>query len=192
MTALIKSALAEHYCAIGAVISNRPDAPGLAFAAEHDIDTLTIDHTKYPTREAFDEALDAALRQRKIDLVALAGFMRILSADFVSRWLGKLINIHPSLLPAFPGVKVHEQVLAAGVRESGATVHFVVPELDSGPIIGQAKVPVLKGDTPETLGARVLQTEHKLYPPCLRLLCENRVHLENGRTVFTKGAAIVL
>ncbi len=115
--------------------------------------------------------------------------MRILSDAFVTRWLGRLINIHPSLLPLFPGIRVHEQALAAGATSSGATVHFVVPVLDSGPTIGQAKVPVLPGDTAETLAARVLEAEHKLYPACLKLLCEDGVRLKGGRATFARGGA---
>jgi phosphoribosylglycinamide formyltransferase-1 len=192
LAALIEDAEAERYCEIALVISNRPNAPGLALAAGRGIEALTLDHKTFATREAFDAALDAALRARKIDVVALAGFMRILSGGFVARWLGRLINIHPSLLPAFPGVKVHEQALAAKVKVSGATIHFVVPELDSGPIIGQASVPVHPHDTPETLAARVLEAEHKLYPLCLRMVCEKRVRLESSRAAFAANGPVIL
>lgn len=192
MGALIASAEREGYCEIACVIANRPDAAGLATAAECGIETLAIDHKKFPSREAFDAAIDEALRERSIDIVALAGFMRILTPGFVAKWQGRLVNIHPSLLPLFPGIHVHEQALAAGVKESGATVHYVVPELDAGPIIGQARVKVLEGDTPESLAARVLAAEHKLYPACLRLLCEGGVRLEAGRAVFAKNGPLTL
>lgn len=192
MGALIETAQRERYGKIALVLSNRPDAAGLKFAARHGIETLALDHKAYASREAFDAAVDEALRKRTIDIVALAGFMRILSAGFVARWQGRLVNIHPSLLPLFPGIHVHEQALAAGVKQSGATVHFVVPELDAGPIIGQAAVPVLAGDTPETLAARVLLAEHKLYPSCLKMLCEGRVRLEQGRAVFAQGGPIAI
>jgi phosphoribosylglycinamide formyltransferase-1 len=166
------------------VISNVGNAEGLAFAAAADIPTIVIPHKAYETRESFDRAVDTALINADIDIVCLAGFMRILSPWFAGRWQGRLINIHPSLLPLFKGVHVHEQALHAGVRVSGCTVHFVVPELDAGPIIAQAAVPVETGDTPDTLAARVLVEEHKLYPAALRLLAEERVRLENGHAVF--------
>ncbi|MFO1187616.1 MAG: phosphoribosylglycinamide formyltransferase [Alphaproteobacteria bacterium] len=193
MAALIASAEREDYCEIALVLSNRGDAAGLMAAAECGIETLAIDHKAFPSREAFDADLDKALRERSIDIIALAGFMRILSPGFVAKWPGRILNIHPSLLPLFPGTRVHEQALAAGVKESGATVHFVVPELDAGPIIGQAKVPVLVSDTAETLGARVLEAEHKLYPGCLKLLCEGAVRLESGHAVFAgRGGPLAL
>jgi phosphoribosylglycinamide formyltransferase-1 len=138
---------------------------------------------KGKTREIFDAQMDAALREAGVKLVCLAGFMRILSDGFVRAWEGKLINIHPSLLPAYRGTRVHERVLDAGEKESGASVHFVVPELDAGPVIAQAPVPVLAADTPETLAARVLDAELRLYPTALRLVCEGRVRLENGAAV---------
>jgi len=192
MGALIGSAQREGYGEIALVLSNRPDAAGLEFAARHAIEALALDHKAHVSREAFDAAVDEALRKRRIDIVALAGFMRILGAGFVARWQGRLVNIHPSLLPLFPGIHVHEQALAAGVKQSGATVHFVVPELDAGPIIGQASVPVLTGDTPATLAARILLAEHKLYPVCLKMLCEGRVRLDGGRAVFAHGGPIAI
>jgi phosphoribosylglycinamide formyltransferase-1 len=192
MGALIESAKREAYCEIALVISNRPGAPGLEHASQRGIETVMLDHGKFPTREAFDQALHEALEKHAIDFVALAGFMRILTPGVVARWLGRLINIHPSLLPAFPGVKVHEQALAAGVAISGATVHFVVPQVDAGPIIGQAAVPVRVDDTPDTLGARVLAAEHKLYPLCLRMVCEKGVRLEGGRAISAGQGPIAL
>ena len=151
-----------------AVISNRPNAAGLAFAAERGIATAVLDHTAFAPREAFDAALAELIDSFNPQLVLLAGFMRIMSAQFVARYAGRLINIHPSLLPAFPGLRTHEQALAAGVRIHGCTVHQVTAELDHGPILGQAAVPVLSGDTPASLGARVLAQEHVLYAQVIR------------------------
>jgi phosphoribosylglycinamide formyltransferase-1 len=192
MGALIESARTERYADIALVIANRPGAAGLEYAAQAGIETMTLDHGKFPTREAFDQALHETLEKRAIDFVALAGFMRILSEGFALRWLGRLTNIHPSLLPAFPGVKTHDQALAAGVAISGASVHFVVPAVDAGPIIGQAAVPVRTDDTPDTLAARVLAAEHRLYPLCLRMVCEKQVRLENGRAVFAGEGPIAI
>jgi len=168
---------------IGLVISNIEGVDGLTRAADAGIPSLVIPH-KDKTREAFDAELDAALRAAKIDIVCLAGFMRILSDGFARAWEGRLINIHPSLLPAYKGVKVHERVIAAGEAQSGASVHFVVPELDAGPVIAQASVPVHPNDTTETLAARVLDVELKLYPAALRLLAEDGVKLQKGLAVF--------
>ena len=185
LRALAEAARRHDYPAeIVLVVSNRVDAPGLEVAREFGIPMKTIPHNAFNSREAFDSAIDAELRQADVSLVCAAGFMRIHSEWFVKRWEGRLINIHPSLLPSFPGIRVHRQALDAGVKISGCTVHFVVPELDSGPIIAQVAVPVLPGDTPETLAARVLQEEHKLYPEALRLVADRRVKLENGRAVF--------
>jgi formyltetrahydrofolate-dependent phosphoribosylglycinamide formyltransferase len=166
------------------VISNMPEAGGLAVAAEAGIATKIIPH-KGKSREEFDAELDAALRHAKADIVCLAGFMRILSDGFARAWEGKLVNVHPSLLPAYKGTKVHERVIEAGEVTSGASVHFVVPELDAGPVIAQASVPVHPSDTPEMLAARVLAVEHKLYPEALRMLAGNKVRLEKGLAVFT-------
>ncbi|MDE2133626.1 MAG: phosphoribosylglycinamide formyltransferase [Alphaproteobacteria bacterium] len=166
------------------VISNVGSAEGLKHAAAAGIATKAIPHKAFASREAFDAALDAALGEAGVQIVCLAGFMRILSDWFVRKWEGRLLNIHPSLLPAFKGVRVHEQALQAGVRVSGCTVHFVVRELDAGPIVAQAAVPVKPDDTPDTLAARVLQAEHKLYPAALRQLAEGKVKLKNGRAVF--------
>ena len=168
---------------IALVISNIEGAEGLARAADAGIPTKTIPH-KGKTREAFDAEMDAALRAANVEIVCLAGFMRILSDGFVRAWEGKLINIHPSLLPAYKGTRVHERVLEAGEAQSGASVHFVVPELDAGPVIAQASVPVHPGDSPDTLAERVLDAELKLYPAALRLVAEDRVKLEKSLAVF--------
>jgi len=187
MRSLIAAAAAPDFPAeIVLVISNAVNAEGLQHAAAAGIATQVISHKPYETREAFDAAVSASLEAAAVDIVCLAGFMRILSSWFTRYWEGRLVNIHPSLLPLFKGVHVHEQVLQAGVRISGCTVHFVVPELDAGPIIAQAAVPVAIDDTPATLGARVLVEEHKLYPAALKVLAEDRVRLENGRAVFTR------
>jgi phosphoribosylglycinamide formyltransferase 1 len=159
------------------VVSNVESAGGLTIARDAGIATKVIPHKPFPSREAFDAEIDAALRDAKVEIVCEAGFMRIHSEWFVKRWEGRILNIHPSLLPSFKGVRVHEQALDAGVRISGATVHFLMPELDSGPIIAQQAVPVLPGDTPETLAARILEAEHTLYPEALRLVAEGRASL---------------
>ncbi len=159
------------------VISNVETAGGLQFARDASIATKVIPHKPFPSREAFDAEIDKALRAAEVALVCEAGFMRIHSEWFVRRWEGHILNIHPSLLPLFKGTKVHEQALAAGVTESGCTVHFLMPELDSGPIIAQRKVPVLPGDTVETLAARVLEAEHDLYPEALRMVAEGHAKL---------------
>ena len=184
LQSLIDASFAESFPAeVVLVISNVEDAYGLVRARTAGIPTRVIPH-KGKTREGFDAELDAAFREAGVDFVCLAGFMRILSDGFVRAWEGKLLNIHPSLLPAFRGTNVHERVIAAGVKQSGASVHFVVPELDAGPVISQSVVPVLAHDTPETLAARVLEAEHRLYPTALRLVCEGRARLENGEAVF--------
>jgi phosphoribosylglycinamide formyltransferase-1 len=175
MVALIEAAKAVDYPAeIALVISNVPDAGGLARARGARIATEVIDHKAFgKDRDAFDRKLDASLQAHRIDIVCLAGFMRVLTPWFVERWNGRLINIHPSLLPAFKGLHTHERALAAGATQHGATVHFVVPDLDSGPIIEQASVPVLPGDTPESLAGRVLEVEHRIYPLALKRLAED-------------------
>ena len=165
------------------VISNVAGAGGLERASAAGIATATIPHNG-KTREAFDAELDAALRAADVEIVCLAGFMRILSDGFARAWEGRLLNIHPSLLPDFKGTRVHERVLEAGVSHSGASVHFVVPELDAGPVIAQEKVPVHPGDTPDSLAARVLEAEHRLYPEALRLLARGGVRLEKSLAVF--------
>jgi phosphoribosylglycinamide formyltransferase 1 len=166
------------------VISNVEGAVGLERAKTAGIATAVILHAG-KSREAFDAELDAALRAADAEIVVLAGFMRILSDGFVRGWEGKLINIHPSLLPAYKGIRVHERVIEAGEILSGASVHFVVPELDAGPVIAQASVPVAPGDTPQTLADRVLAVEHKLYPEALKLLAADKVKLQNGLAVFS-------
>ena len=186
LKALIGACAAPDYPAeILLVISNVADAGGLAYAQAAGIPAAIIPHNDYLSREAFDDAMDKRLRDAGAELICLAGFMRILSDGFVRKWQGRLINIHPSLLPAFKGVAVHEQAIAAGVRISGCTVHYVIPELDSGPTILQAEVPALPSDTPDTLALRVLEAEHRIYPEALKLIAEARVRLENGRAVFT-------
>jgi len=167
-----------------AVISNRADAAGLAVAAAHSVAATVIEHQRFASREAFDANLAAEIDAHTPDAVVLAGFMRVLSSAFVARYAGRLINIHPSLLPAFPGLATHRQALAAGVRVHGATVHFVSNEVDGGAIIAQAAVAVRPEDTEETLAARVLQREHVLLPRCLRWLCEGRIALVEGRVAF--------
>ena len=186
LQALIDAAADPAYPAgIALVLSNVADAQGLARAASAGIPTKTISHRDHATREAFDGEIDKVLKAARIEIVCLAGFMRILSDNFVRGWAGRLVNIHPSLLPAFKGLHVHRQVLDAGVTLSGCTVHFVVPELDSGPVIAQAAVPVFATDTEETLAARTLEAEHRLYPLALGLLAGGRVTLEKGRARFT-------
>ncbi len=165
---------------IALVVSNQPEALGLRRAAEAGLPTAVIDHRAYPTRAAFEEALTAALEGAGVELAALAGFMRVLGGGFVAHWRDRLINIHPSLLPAFPGLDTHARALAAGVKLHGCSVHFVREEVDHGPIIGQAAVPVLPADDAETLAARVLRAEHQLYPACLRLVAEGRVRVEGN------------
>jgi phosphoribosylglycinamide formyltransferase-1 len=155
---------------VAAVISNRPDANGLALARESLIATEVVDHTRFPTREAFDAELANAIERRQPSLVVLAGFMRILTPAFVERYQGRLLNIHPSLLPAFPGLNTHQRALDAGCKVAGATVHQVTADLDHGPILEQAVVPVLPGDTAETLAARVLTQEHLIYPRAIAAL----------------------
>jgi phosphoribosylglycinamide formyltransferase-1 len=178
-----------------AVISNRPQASGLAYAAERGVPTVVVDHKDYADRAAFDAALAAEIDRHAPDLVVLAGFMRVLGDDFVRRYEGRLLNIHPSLLPSFPGLRTHEAALAAGVKVHGATVHFVTPSLDCGPIVIQAVVPVLADDTAEALAFRVLEQEHRIYPQAVRWFLEGRLRLENGRVRLagenaTSGALI--
>jgi formyltetrahydrofolate-dependent phosphoribosylglycinamide formyltransferase len=150
------------------VLSNKADAAGLALAAANGIPTAVVSHRDYPSREAFDAALNRRLEEARTEIVCLAGFMRVLTPVFVDRWAGRAINIHPSLLPALPGLNTHERALALGLNEHGCTVHFVSQGVDEGAIIAQAKVPVAPGDTPDTLAARVLEAEHRLYPLALR------------------------
>jgi phosphoribosylglycinamide formyltransferase-1 len=188
MMALVQAARAADYPAeIAAVVSNRPEAPGLAWARAQGLPARAIDHKAFASREAFDEAVHAALTEAGVELVALAGFMRIQSAGFVQRWKGRQLNIHPALLPLFKGLHPHKQALDAGVRISGCTVHFVTEETDGGPIVAQAAVPVLDCDTPETLDARVLRAEHQLYPHALALVASGRVRIERDRVRIDAG-----
>jgi len=176
MTALIEAAAARDYPAeIAVVVSNRPDAPGLARACAAGVATAVVDHAQFGAdREAFERALDEELRKRQIDLVCLAGFMRLLTPWLVERWSGRMLNIHPSLLPQFKGLHTHRRALEADVKWHGATVHFVVPEMDAGPIVAQGSVPVREGDTEATLAERVLEIEHQIYPRALRAVAEGR------------------
>ena len=177
MAALIDAARATGYPAeIALVVSNVPDAAGLALAANAGVTTAVLDHKPFgKDRAAFETALQNILDQHRIDLICLAGFMRLFTAEFVQRWSGRMLNIHPSLLPLFPGLDPHGQALRAGVKTSGATVHFVIPDTDAGPIIAQESVPVLADDTPDTLAARVLEAEHRLYPVALRRVIEEKI-----------------
>ncbi|ENO79063.1 phosphoribosylglycinamide formyltransferase [Thauera sp. 63] len=172
---------------IAAVISNRPDASGLAFAAERGIETAVVDHKAYADRAAFDQALAGCIDGYRPDLVVLAGFMRVLTDDFVRRYEGRLINIHPSLLPSFPGLHTHRRALEAGVRVHGATVHFVTATLDCGPIIVQAVVPVLPGDDEARLAARVLAQEHRIYPQAVRWFVDGRLSVDGQGRVHLAG-----
>ena len=162
-------------------MSNRPDAAGLTRAAEAGLATVVVDHKSFPDRRAFEDELDGTLRAAGVELLCLAGFMRVFTDPFVERWAGRMLNIHPSLLPAFRGTDTHRQALAAGVLIHGCTVHFVTPDLDAGPIVAQAALRVLPGDTEDSLAARVLAEEHRLYPLALRLVCEGQARLDGGR-----------
>lgn len=173
MMALVNAARDAAYPAeIACVVSNRADAKGLDFATANGIPTKVIDHKAFVTREAFELALDAYLRSMKVEIIALAGFMRVLTAGFIAGWEARMINIHPSLLPAYKGLHTHERALADGATVHGCSVHLVTPELDGGPVLLQAEVPVLAGDTPEKLSARVLEQEHRIYPQALSLLAD--------------------
>lgn len=175
MMALVEAARDKAYPAeIVCVVSNRADAKGLEFAASHGIATRVIDHKAYPTREAFEAALDQYLTSMHVEAIALAGFMRVLTAKFISSWDGRMLNIHPSLLPAYKGLHTHERAIADGAKVHGCSVHLVTPELDGGPVLLQAEVPVLPDDTPDTLAARVLKEEHRIYPQALAWLA-NRI-----------------
>jgi len=181
MEAIVRAQQAEAWPArIAAVISNKPDAKGLAFAQAHGIPTAVVPNKEFPTREAFDAALQATIDSFEPDLVVLAGFMRILTAPFVEHYAGRMLNIHPSLLPLFPGLHTHRQALDAGVEEHGATVHFVTAELDHGPAVIQARIPVLPGDTEDSLAERLLAEEHVIYPQAVRLFIEDRLSIEGG------------
>ena len=194
LEAILRVAAAEHWhetpgARVVAVISNRPDAAGLAAARSAGIATAVVEHAAFDSRDAFDAALAAEIDRHRPALVVLAGFMRVLTPGFVRHFEGRLVNIHPSLLPLFPGLETHRRALAAGVRVHGATVHFVSAEVDSGGIIAQAIVPVFPNDGEEELAARVLEQEHRLLPRALRLLLEERVRLVDGRVVVSAGRA---
>lgn len=185
MEALLTAGLA---CEFSAVISNNPDAKGLATARARKIPTAVLDHREFGDRAVYDAALAAEIDRHAPELIVLAGFMRVLTDGFVARYRGRLLNIHPSLLPAFPGLHTHRRALAAGVRVHGCTVHFVSPVLDHGPIVIQATVPVLPADTEETLAARVLAQEHRIYPQAVRWFCADRLALTDDDRVVVDGA----
>ncbi|WP_201645826.1 phosphoribosylglycinamide formyltransferase [Paraburkholderia metrosideri] len=186
MEAIVRACSNEGWPAqIAAVIANRPDAAGLAFAASHGIATAVVDHRQFPDRDSFDAALAEQIDAFAPDLVVLAGFMRVLTGSFVDHYAGRMLNVHPSLLPSFPGLKTHQQALDAGVRLHGASVHFVTSQLDHGPIVAQAAVPVVAGDTPATLAERVLATEHIIYPRAVRWFVEGRLALDGLRVTLT-------
>jgi phosphoribosylglycinamide formyltransferase-1 len=181
MQAIVRRAAAEGWPhKIAAVVSNRADAEGLAFAAANGIPTAVVPNKAFATRDAFDAALRVEIDRYQPDLVVLAGFMRILTPDLVDHYGGRMLNIHPSLLPSFPGLATHRQALAAGVKIHGATVHFVTAELDHGPIVAQAAVPVLPGDTEHTLAERVLAEEHRIYPRAVRWFADGRLKIDHG------------
>ncbi len=175
---------------VRAVLSSRPDAPGLAWAAAQGIPTVALDHRSFAAREAFDARLAEAIEPFAPDLLLLAGFMRILTDGFIRRHEGRMVNIHPSLLPAFPGLHTHRRALAAGAKVHGATVHLVTPELDSGPIVIQGVVPVIPGDDEAALAARVLEVEHRIYPQAVRWFLEDRIEVGEGDVVRVRGAGV--
>ncbi|GAB3459378.1 phosphoribosylglycinamide formyltransferase [Massilia terrae] len=191
MEAVVRACAAEQWPArVAAVISNKADAKGLEFAKAHGIPTAVVSNKDYPTRDAFDAALQQVIDGFAPDLVVLAGFMRILTATFVEHYAGRLLNIHPSLLPLFPGLDTHRQALDAGVLEHGATVHFVTAQLDHGPVVAQARIDVRPGDTPDTLAARLLSEEHKLYPYAVRLFVEDRLSIVDDGVVIAEANKI--
>jgi len=191
MEAIVRACASEGWNArIAAVVSNRPDAAGLAFAQERGIATAVVDHTAHADREAFDAELARVIEQFSPDALVLAGFMRILTPGFVKRFERRMLNIHPSLLPAFPGLHTHRQALQAGVKLHGCTVHVVTPSLDSGPIVIQAAVPVLAGDTEEALAERVLHAEHRIYPQAVQWFVEDRVEFLPGEVVRVRGSGV--
>jgi phosphoribosylglycinamide formyltransferase-1 len=192
MDALIAAARAPDFPAeIVLVASNRPDAPGLARAKAAGLAVAAVDHKIYAGREEFERALQIVLETHRVELICLAGFMRLFSPWFIGQWRGRLLNIHPALLPSYRGLHTHERALADGVKIHGCTVHFVVPEMDEGPIVAQAAVPVLDTDTAETLGARVLAQEHAIYPNALRLVASDAVRVEGNRVLGSLPASNV-
>jgi phosphoribosylglycinamide formyltransferase-1 len=188
MEAIVEAARREGWDAqVAAVISNRPQAGGLRFAQAHGVATAVVDHKAFAERDAFDAALADAIDAHNPDLVVLAGFMRILGEAFVRRYEGRMLNIHPSLLPSFTGLHTHQRAIEAGCKAHGATVHFVTPALDHGPIVAQAVVPVLPDDTEETLSARVLQREHAMYPRAVRWFVHGELRVHGGIVTHAKG-----
>lgn len=194
MQALVRACAAPDYPAeIILVLSNKADAPGLDFARQAGLATAVVSHRDFPDRASFDAAMDAEVRRHGAELVCLAGFMRLLDPTFVAAWRDRMLNIHPSLLPAFPGLDTHARALAAGVKLAGCTVHLVRDDMDTGPIIAQAAVPVLPHDTADSLAARILEQEHLIYPMALRLLAEGRVRVEGERAIVdAPGADVAL
>ena len=193
MEAIVQACAAEGWNArVAAVVSNRPDAAGLAFARARGIATAVVDHAAYESREAFDAELARTIDAYAPDVLALAGFMRILTPEFVARFAGRMVNVHPSLLPAFTGLHTHRRAIEAGCKLAGATVHFVTAELDHGPIIAQAVVPILPGDTEATLAVRVLAREHQVYPRAVRWLVEGSLGVEAGVVRHLRGETQLL
>jgi len=193
MEAIVRASAAQGWNAVvAAVISNRDDAAGLTFAAAHGIATGVVDHRAFPDRTSFDAALAKAVDAHAPDLLLLAGFMRILTPGFVQRYAGRLLNIHPSLLPLYPGLHTHRRAIEAGCKVAGATVHFVTPELDHGPIVAQAVVPVLADDSEDTLSARVLAREHVLYPLAVRWFVDDLLRVECGQVRHALGTSQLL
>lgn len=190
MEAILNARLPASLATVAAIISNEPGAKGLATAQQRNIPTAVVPHRDFPDRDTFDGVLATEINRHRPDLIVLAGFMRVLTEPFVMRYSGRMINIHPSLLPSFPGLHTHRRALEAGVRLHGCSVHYVTAGVDCGPIIAQAAVPVLAGDDEDTLAARVLAQEHRLYPQAVRWCCEGRVKLDAGGTVvYTDVAA---
>ncbi len=193
MQAVVERCAVEGWPAqVAAVVSNRPDAGGIAWAAERGIATAVVDHRGFDGREAFDAELARVIDGFQPDLLLLAGFMRILSGGFVGHYAGRMLNVHPSLLPAFAGLHTHRRAIAQGCKLAGATVHFVTPELDHGPIVAQAVVPVLPGDDEQTLSERVLQQEHRLYPLAARWFVEGKLQVQDGVVRQLDGASQLL
>jgi phosphoribosylglycinamide formyltransferase 1 len=186
MASLVRAAWEDDYPAeIACVVCNEPDAPGVKIARDAGIATAVISNGHYPDRETFERAVTAELDKHGVRLVALAGFMRVLSPWFPQYWQGRIVNVHPSLLPAFKGLEAQQKAIDAGARVSGCTVHFVIPEIDGGPIIAQAAVPVMAGDTADKLATRILRQEHRLYPQVVRWFAEGRIRLTGGRAEVT-------
>ncbi len=193
MASLIEASKEPQFPAeIALVLSNKPEAPGLLAAKAQGINVAAVDHKIYAGRAAFEASLQKMLEAHRIDFICLAGFMRMLTPAFVEQWEGRLINIHPSLLPSYKGLHTHERAIADGVKIHGCSVHYVVAEMDAGPIIAQAAVSVLDDDTPETLGARVLEQEHVIYPLALRLAASGALKIDNLRVLGAKGAACAM